>query len=157
MSSPRQAIHAMNILVRFLAAGLMVSLLASCNRDSLQLPEKVEEAKDDGREASDAFVVSATAAKIGAAVDDQGAISEPQTSFAIGDTVFLSMEAKGRRLGDRVRVFWFHEDGKSRKEEEKTLTGPYVHFEYQPEETGVFHTEVDVNDNPIGLVDFEVK
>ncbi len=147
----------MNNPLRFLATGLVLCLLAACNRDGMQLPGAVEEKQDDTRGATDPFEVSATAAKTGSTMGDQGAISVPQTSFAVGDTVFLSMDAKGRRMGDRVRVFWFHEDGKSRKEEEKVLQGPYVHFEYQPTETGKFHAEVDVNDRAIGLIDFEVK
>lgn len=148
----------MNTTLRVLATALVLLMVAGCNRDGLQLPGAVEE-KDDqaNREANDPYMVSATAAKIGAAVDESGDISEPRTTFAPNDTVFLSMDAKGRRMGDRVKVYWFHEDGKSRREDEKVLDGPFVYFEYQPTESGKFHAEVDVNERPIGLVDFEVK
>ena len=148
----------MNTTLRVLATALVLLMAAGCNRDGLQLPDAVDE-KDDRADqaANDPYMVSATAAKTGSAVDENGDISEPKTTFAPNDTVFLSMDAKGRRMGDRVRVYWFNEDGKSRKEDEKVLEGPFVYFEYQPTESGKFHAEVDVNERPIGLVDFDVK
>jgi hypothetical protein len=148
----------MNASLRLFAIGLLVCLLAACNRQGPELPAAVDDDNNGAnRAAQDPYVVTADAAKTGAAVDEQGAIAEAKSVFAPNETVFLSMESKGRRLGARVTVYWFYADGTSRKEETKQLSGPYVYFEYQPTETGQFRAEVDVNDRPIGLIDFEVK
>ena len=133
--------------------------MAACNRDDLQLPKAVEGSADEPaiRDPATPFVVSGTAGKVGAAIDGNGDISEARTTFAPDEKVYVSMNAKGRRPGDRVHVYWFHSDGLSRKEEEKKIAGPFVAFDFSPSETGRYSIEIDVNDRPIGLVDFEVK
>lgn len=149
----------MNTMRRLFALGLLLCSLTACNRDDLQLPGAVEETSNDdaNRKPQDPYVVSADVAKTGSAVDEHGAIATPKSAFAPNETVFLSIDAKGRRQGDRVHVYWFHEDGTSRKDEEKILEGPYVYFEFQSAEAGKFHAEVDINERPVGLTDFEVK
>ena len=149
----------MNTTLRVLATSLAVLLVAGCNRDGLQLPKAVGEGNqgEAGGQPADPYLVSGTAGKVGAAIDDQGDIMEPKVVFSPNETVYLSMDAKGRRPGDRVRVYWFHQDGISRREEEKQVEGPFVAFDYAPTETGKFNVEIDVNEKPIGLVDFEVK
>ncbi len=149
----------MNTMRRLSALGLMLCALAACNRDDLQLPKAVEGSAEEPaiRDPATPFVVSATAGKVGAAIDGNGDISEARTTFAPDEKVYVSMNAKGRRQGDRVHVYWFHSDGLSRKEEEKKIAGPFVAFDFSPSETGRYSIEIDVNDRPIGLVDFEVK
>lgn len=148
----------MNKTLRVLATAAALLMVAGCNRDGLQLPGAVEEeARDAAGAANDPFLVSGTAGKTGAAIDQNGEITEPKTVFATNDTVYLSMDAKGRRAGDRVRVYWFHQDGLARKEEEKPIKGPFVAFDFAPSEAGRYSVEIDVNERPIGLVDFEVK
>lgn len=149
----------MNTMFRLSVIGFMLCTLMACNRDKLQLPGAVEETADEyaNRDAAAPFIVSGTAGKVGAAVAENGDISEPKTVFAPDEKVYVSMNAKGRRQGDRVRVYWFHSDGLSRKEEEKKIEGPFVAFDFVPAESGKFSIEIDVNDRPIGLVDFEVK
>lgn len=147
----------MNMTLRVLATTLAMLVLSGCNRDGMQLPGAVEEAQQDDRASNDPFVVAGDAGKVGAAVDGNGDISEPKVVFAPNETVYVSMDAKGRRQGDRVRVFWFHADGLSRKEEEKRIEGPFVAFDYVPTEAGRFRIAIDLNDRPIGLVDFEVQ
>ena len=149
----------MNTMQRLSALGLMLCALAACNRDDLQLPKAAEASVDEPatRDPATPYVVSGTVGKIGAAIDGNGDISEARTTFAPDEKVYVSMNAKGRRQGDRVHVYWFHSDGLSRKEEGKQIAGPFVAFDFTPSETGKYSIEIDVNERPIGLVDFEVK
>lgn len=149
----------MNTMRRLSVLSLMLCALAACNRDDLQLPGAVADNADDAanRDAADPYIVSGTVGKTGAAIDEHGNINDPKTVFAPNEKVYVSMDAKGRRRGDRVQVYWFHADGVSRKEEEKKIEGPFVAFDFVPAETGKYSIEIDVNERPIGLTDFEVK
>ena len=148
----------MNTSLRPLAALLLALTLVACNRQGPELPTSVEDgAAQDGGDGLQTVVVDPNAAFVGAAVDAAGDIATRQNQFNAGDTVYLSVPSKGRRLGSRVEVFWFHEDGKSRKDEFKTITGPFTVFEFQPSDPGRYNVEVDVNARAIALVEFLVK
>ena len=145
--------------LRILAASALLLSLAACNRQGPELPAAVDSTKNaaDNANGVDTVVVSPTAAFVGSALDENGDIATPQRDFAVADTVYVSVPSKGRRLGDRLEVFWFHQDGRSRKDEIKNIAGPFTAFEFQPSEVGKYNVEVDVNNRPIALVEFEVK
>lgn len=148
-------------LARLSVLLLAAVALAACNRQGPQLPTgqgKTADADASQREGGiDTVTVDPNAAFVGAAVDANGEIAEPAREFKVGQTVYVSVPSKGRKLGSEVEVFWFHQDRRSRKDERKPISGPFTVFEFQPTETGQYNTEVDVNGRPIALVQFEVK
>ena len=78
--------------------------------------------------------------------------------FQPGQKVHISVPTKfGRKLGDKLEIFWFHDDGRSRREEQKSIAGPFTVFEFTPEDVGAYNVEVAANGNPIALVQFAVK
>lgn len=149
----------MNTTLRMLASLSLSLALVACNRQGPEIPTPVEggAAQDAGDDGIQTVVVDPNAAFVGAAVDAAGDLVTRQNQFNTGDTVFVSVPSKGRRLGSRVEVFWFHDDGKSRKDESKTISGPFTVFEFQPSEPGRYNVEVDVNTRPIALVEFLVR
>lgn len=150
----------MNNTLRLLAIGLMSCTLLACNRQGPEVPDAVDqehEHADERHDGVDTVVVDPNAAFVGSAVDEAGEIATPNRQFAVGDTVYISVPSKGRTLGSQLEVFWFHDDGRSRKEEKKAIEGPFTVFEFKPADAGKYNTEVDVNGRPISLVEFEVK
>ena len=83
---------------------------------------------------------------------------EPAREFQSGQKVYISVPTKyGRKIGDKLDIFWFHDDGRSRKDDKKPIEGPFTVFEFAPTDAGLYHVEVDANGRPIALVEFEVK
>ncbi|MEO5629192.1 MAG: hypothetical protein ABIQ62_05415 [Thermomonas sp.] len=158
-SAMQRARNAMTTIHRALTVLLLACALTACNRQGPELPTAVqsENGRADDGSGIDTVVVSSDGAFVGSSIDERGEILALQHDFAPDATVYVSAPSKGRRLGDRVEVFWFHQDGLSRKDEAKKITGPFTAFEFQPTETGKYNVEVDVNNRPIALVEFEVK
>jgi len=140
-------------IVLLLACGLL-----ACNRQGPELPTgETQQADGSAHDGVNTVTVDPNAAFVGAEVDAAGEIVKPQREFKVGDTIFISVPSKGRQLGSQLEIFWFHDDGRSRKDEAKRIEGPFTVFEYTPEDAGKYNTEVDVNGRPIALVEFEVK
>lgn len=149
----------MTLIHRTLCLALLTCALAACNRQGPETPTAIDAhpaPKDDPNGVS-TVEVKPNVAFVGSAIDDRGDLVTPQHNFATGATVYISVPSNGRKMGDRMEVFWFHEDGKSRKDEHKKIAGPFTAFEFQPGEAGKYNVEVDVNNRPIALVEFEVK
>lgn len=150
----------MNTTLRVLTTTLAVLVLAGCNRQGPEVPRGVDDNKsvDDYGDGVQPVVVNPNAAKVGSAVDDQGAISTPATELSIGQTVYISVPTKyGRKTGDRLEIFWFHDDGRSRKDDRKVIAGPNTVFELIAKDAGPYNVEVDANGRPIALVQFTIK
>ncbi len=151
----------MTTIHRSVTVLLLACTLVACNRQGPEQPAVVDQSAVPEENANGNGIgtveVAPDTAFIGAAVDDRGDLVTPQLVFAPGATVYVSVPTKGRRLGDRMEVFWFHDDGKSRKDEHKKIAGPFTAFEFKPTEVGRYNVEVDVNNRPIALVEFEVK
>lgn len=150
----------MNTTMRLLATALTLLLVAGCNRQGPEVPRAVDDNKsvEEYGEGVQPVVVDPNAAKVGAAVDDRGEISTPAQEFEVGQTVYISVPTKyGRKVGDRLEIFWFHDDGLSRKDELKPIAGPNTVFELIAKDTGSYNVEVDANGRPIALVQFTVK
>lgn len=149
----------MRPMQRLTVALLIACGLAACNRKGPELPTEVKDPVEEntGREGVDTVTVDPNGAFVGAAVDGNGEIATPQREFKAGDTVYISVPSKGRKMGSQVEVFWFHDDGKSRKDEAKRIEGPFTVFEFKPVDAGKYNTEVDVNGRPIALVEFAVQ
>lgn len=148
----------MTPMQRLTVALLLACGLVACNRKGPELPTDVKATADAANsEGVEPVVVDPNAAFVGAAVDGAGEITQPQREFKSGETVYISVPSKGRQLGSSVEIFWFHDDGRSRKDETKRIEGPFTVFEFAPKDAGKYNTEVDVNGRPIALVEFEVK
>lgn len=137
---------------------LLACALAACNRQGPEQPTAIDPSPaQENPNGIGTVEVQPNVAFVGSAVDDHGDLVTPQHDFATGSTVYVSVPTKGRALGSRIEVFWFHDDGRSRKDEAKKIAGPFTAFEFQPSEAGKYNVEVDVNNRPIALVEFEVK
>ena len=142
------------VLVPLILAALA---LGACNREGPVIPTQEAASGQQGSNANQPFTVSADAGQVGSALARDQSIATPQTEFAPGDTVYISVPGKNKPNGSSIEVFWFHQDGKSRKEEGKRLEGAHVAFEFVPQEVGRYSVEIDVNGRPIGLTDFTVQ
>ena len=144
---------------RLLSFALLACVLAACNRQGPQQPVAVDNATAETENPTGIGTVEVEpdAAFVGSQIDDRGDLLTPQHDFGAGATVYVSVPSKGRRLGSRVEAFWFHEDGRSRKDEAKKIAGPFTAFEFQPTDAGKYNVEIDVNNRPIALVQFEIK
>jgi len=145
----------------FARLGLLAILVATagCNVSGPDIPKAVD-GKDqaaESREGIDTVTIDPNAAFVGSAVDVNGDIATPQREFAVGDTVYISVPSKGHRVGSPVEVFWFHDDGKSRKDDRKAIQGAFTAFELQAADPGTYNTEVDINGRPVALVEFVVR
>ena len=150
----------MKTIVRMLAGALVLLVVAGCNRQGPEVPRAVDDNKsaDDYGDGVQSVVVNPNAAKVGSAIDDRGQISTPAQEFTVGQTIFISVPTQyGRKVGDRLEVFWFHEDGRSRKDDAKPIAGPFTAFELIAKDAGPYNVEVDANGRPIALVQFTVK
>ena len=150
----------MNTSVRVLATALVLLMAAGCNRQGPEVPRGVDDNKtvEDYGEGVQSVVVNPNAAKVGSAVDEQGAISTPAHEFAAGQTIYISVPTQfGRKIGESLEVFWFHEDGRSRKDDKKTIAGPNTTFELIAKDAGPYNVEVDASGRPIALVQFTIK
>lgn len=150
----------MNTSLRVLVMALAVLMAVGCNRQGPEAPRAVDDNKsvDEYGDGVQPVVVNPDAAKVGSAVDEQGAISTPASEFGAGQTIYISVPTKfGRKQGDRLEVFWFHDDGRSRKEERKVVAGPFTVFELIAKDAGAYNVEVDANDRPIALAQFTIK
>lgn len=144
---------------RTLGLVLLAGALSACNRQGPDVPTAIDtnQAPKENPNGIGTVEVANDAAFVGSAIDDRGDLVTPQLIFAPGATVYVSVPSKGRMTGDQMEVFWFHQDGRSRKEEHKNIAGPFTAFEFKPSEAGKYNVEVDVNNRPIALVEFEVK
>lgn len=99
---------------------------------------------------------------VGSALGDNGAVQAPKRSYAVSDTVHASVPTAGHAPGDTVTVYWTHEDGGVDKDESRPIgTGSsYASFSFSSADgmrAGDYNVQVDVNDVPVGLVDFTVE
>lgn len=142
-----------------LPALLIVSalLVAGCNREGPVIPTNEAGKSGAGPDAREAFVVTGDAGKVGSALAPDQSIATPKTRFAVGETVYLSVPAKNKPPGSRIDVFWFHEDGKSRKDDSRRFERANLAFEFVPKDAGKYNVEIDLNGRPIGLTEFTVQ
>lgn len=149
----------MNLKPLLIPAVLCLAL-AACNRQGPEVPKGVDDNRtlQDHGDGVEAVVVNPEAAHVGSAVDEAGDILEPATRFDVGQTIYISVPTKfGLRDGQTLEVFWFHDDGRSRKDDTRKIEGPFTVFELIAADPGAYNVEVAVNDRPIALVQFEVQ
>ena len=150
----------MTPMFRIAGPALLLLALAACNRQGPDAPKAVDDNKDvqDQNDGIQSVMVSPDAAKVGSEADANGDIATEVRSFEAGQKVFISVPTKyERKIGDKLEIFWFHDDGRSRRDEQKQMSGPFTVFEFTPTDAGIYNVEVDANDRPIALVQFEVK
>lgn len=149
-------------------------LVAGCNKQGPEPPHvPIEEDAQAADAASDTRPVPApeppplpeatpNAVAVGSALGSNGAVQAPKRSYAVADTVYASVPTAGHAPDDSVTVYWTHEDGGVDKEETKPVPAgaAYVNFSFSEADgmrAGDYNVQVDVNDVPVGLVDFTVE
>ena len=105
---------------------------------------------------------SPNAVAVGSAVGANGAVTTQLASYAAGETVYASVPTAGHSPGDSVRIYWTNAKGLTDKEEEKEVAQgqAYVTFEFSQADgmqPGPYNAQVDINDTPVGIVDFTVQ
>lgn len=142
------------------ALALGCVLLAGCNRRGPEIPKEVQ-ASSEQRDAGDGIesvVVNPEAAHAGSAIDQAGDLVERADQFAVGQSIYVSVPTKfGLRDGQTLEIFWFHDDGRSRKDETRKIEGPFTAFEFVAQDAGKYNVEVAASGRPIALVQFEVR
>lgn len=152
-----------------------VLLLAACNKQGPEAPyvavddaARVDPTSVDGRlppipaPAPRLPEASPNAVAVGSAVGTNGAVQAPKQTYALGDTVHASVPTAGLGADDTVTVYWTHSDGSVDKDENKPVPAGagYVNFSFSSEDglrAGDYNVQADVNDEPVGLVDFSVE
>lgn len=145
---------------RIAGSALLLLALAACNRQGPEVPKAVDDNKDaqDQNDGVESVVVSPDAAKVGSEANEAGDIVTETRAFESGQKVYISVPTKfGRKPGERLEIFWFHDDGRSRRDEAKQIAGPFTVFEFSPTDAGPYNVEIAANGKPIALVQFEVK
>lgn len=153
-----------------------VLLLAACNKQGPEAPYVAEDdvvpvdpTSVDGQmprtpppEPPPLPEASPNAVAVGSALGTNGAVQAPKPTYAPGDTVHASVPAAGLGASDTVTVYWTHADGGVDKDENKQVPpgAAYVNFSFAADDgmrAGDYNVQVDVNDQPVGLVDFSVE
>ena len=98
----------------------------------------------------------------GAALSPDGAVGAPRTVFAATDTVYVTLPTDGHAPGQTVKVYWTNAAGLSDKMESKTIAAgeDNVSFSFSQADgmaSGAYNVQVDVEDVPVGFVDFTVE
>jgi hypothetical protein len=150
----------MTSTLRIAGSALLLLALVACNRQGPETPKAVDDNKDvqDQNDGIESVVVSPDAAKVGSEANDAGDIVTEARVFEAGQKVHISVPTRfGRKIGERLEIFWFHDDGRSRRDEAKQIAGPFTLFEFTPADAGPYNVEIAANGRPIALVQFEVK
>jgi len=146
--------------LRIAGPALLLLALAACNRQGPEVPKAVDDnqAVEEENAGIESVVVSPDAAKVGSEIDATGDIVTEVREFKVGQKIYISAPTKfGRRIGEKLEIFWFHEDNRSRRDETKQIAGPFTVFEFTPTDAGPYNVEIAANGRPIALVQFEVK
>ncbi len=150
----------MTSTLRIAGSALLLLALVACNRQGPETPKAVDDNKDvqDHGDGIESVVVSPDAAKVGSEAGAAGDIVTESRAFEVGQKVYISVPSKfGRKIGDKLEIFWFHDDGRSRRDEAKQVAGPFTLFEFAPTDAGPYNVEIAANGRPIALVQFQVK
>lgn len=150
----------MTPMLRIAGPALLLLAVAGCNRQGPEVPKQVDDNKEfrDTGDGIQSVVVSPDAAKVGSEANEAGDIVTEARVFEVGQKVHISVPTKfGRKIGDKLEIFWFHDDGRSRRDETKQIAGPFTLFEFSPTDPGPYNVEVAANGRPIALAQFEVK
>jgi hypothetical protein len=103
--------------------------------------------------------VAADAVIVGSALGPDQAATAPKPSYTTADTVYASASSAGR-AGAIARVYWTWQDGTSHKEEEKPVDGDVVSFGFSQADgmrAGAYNVQIDIDDVPVGIADFQVQ
>lgn len=150
--------------------------LAACNK---QGPEPPHVAEGDAAAVDDSAVdgrvpreppppppplpeASPNAVAVGSTLGSNGAVQAPKATYALTDTVYASVPTAGLDADATVTVYWTHADGSVDKDESKPVPAgaAYVNFAFSADDglrAGDYNVQADVNDQPVGLVDFTVE
>lgn len=168
--------------LRFLFSGVLALALTACSGagdevhpdDAALLgdPAGATEASPATPEAStarapavqqvEAVQLANDAVAVGSALTADGAAAAPKPAYAMGDSVHASVPVGGYAPGTEVAVYWFSPDGASVKMERKPIPAGarFVNFGFGRADgmaAGRYTAQIDIDDVPVGMVDFAVE
>ena len=166
----------MKNLSPLICAATLALALAACNKQGPEMPQapadatpadtaaKPDEAPRDLADTNvdkvQTVTVRADAIAVGNVIGPNQAVTAGKRTYATGDTVYASMPTRGQPAGATAQVYWTYQDGLTHKEESKPVTGEYLNFQFSQADgmkPGKYNVEIDVNDKPVGIVDFTVQ
>jgi predicted small lipoprotein YifL len=166
----------MKNLSPLICAATLALALAACNKQGPEMPQAPADAtpadttvqpaqapqdlSDTGVDKVEPVTVRADAIAVGHAVGPNQAVTAAKRAYGTGDTVYASMPTKGHKPGARGYVYWTYQDGRTHKEEAKPVEGEYLNFQFSQADgmkPGKYNVEIDIDDKPVGIVDFTVQ
>lgn len=105
--------------------------------------------------------IKTDAIAVGSALGPNQAATTTKPVYSPSDTIYVSMPTKGQPPGANAHVYWTAaKTGLSVKEEDRKVSGDYINFQISKADglkPGNYNVEIDVNDKPVGIVDFKVQ
>lgn len=154
---------------------LLASLaLAACGGDEAAAPSEaqINAATDAATEAAEAPAAlpplptgdfRITSVSLGKAVDEEGQVGEPLTSFAPGDKIHAAVVAVGSSDGLTLSARWLAADGtevakagQSLSPQKPTVT-TFSIAQPEPWPVGAYQVEIAINDRVVETRTFEVR
>jgi hypothetical protein len=149
--------------------------LAACNKQGPEMPQAPADTapadtaaqpapppdlSDTGVDKVETVTVRADAIAVGHQVGPNQAVSAAKRAYTTADTIYASLPTKGQPAGAKGYVYWTYQDGRTHKEEAKPVSGEYLNFQFSQADgmkPGKYNVEIDINDKPVGIVDFTVQ
>ena len=106
--------------------------------------------------------VSGDEIAVGSTLGGDGSVSAAKPVYTTGDTVYASMPLEGVPADATLSVYWTYQDGNAHKEEMKDVPAgaQHVNFAFSAADgmkPGNYNVQIDVNFEPVGIVDFRVQ
>ncbi|HET6797605.1 MAG TPA: hypothetical protein VFH40_10635 [Gemmatimonadales bacterium] len=142
-----------------LAVGLATLALGGCKKQAPAPPSDTGAASPTASSAE----FSVRGVDVGKQIGSDKRISNPTTSFAPRDTIYVSVATEGSAPSKTIGVKWSYQDGQTIKEAKETIapTGPAATEFHLAKASGwpagKYKVEVTVDGSPAGTKEFEVK
>ncbi|MEG3191863.1 hypothetical protein [Lysobacter sp. D1-1-M9] len=158
-------------LFRVLTLALPLALLAACSSEQSEPAPPAEPAEVAGQApelelppatSQEPVDVSADAIAVGSSIGADMAVDARKQRYTTDDTIYASIPTREFDPGSQAKVYWTFEDGTTDKEETKDIAAgaEHLHFELSAADglrAGDYNVQVDVDGQPVGIVDFSVE
>jgi hypothetical protein len=140
------------------AAALLVITALACGRSETSAP-----ASPPAVSAPAPAAQSVRGIELGTALGADGRVTAPASSFAPGDTIYVSVLTEGQPAGATLSARWTYEDGQVVSEGRETLASPgraATEFHIAKPDgwpAGRYRVEIALNGEPAVAHDFEVR
>ena len=144
-----------------LGLGLIVGVLSACGKSE---PPPAQQATPPATSTPPAVsAVKVTTIELGSQLGTNKRVTEPKTSFAPSDTIYVSVVTEGTAQQATLTARWVYQDGQLVNESNQTIapTGSAA-TEFHIAKpggwpAGTYKVEVSLNGNAAGTKEFEVK